>query len=157
MKESILLSVRAKEGAAAPDDGQAEALRYALALCRELGARLTVLAVTEDDPEGTHWLCVQERRREEAREGLLPTLEAARRLAAGEGVECSVEGRVGDFFAEVETWAKRHRPHLVMVACPPPIPSLRWCQDVASQLRGRLRCPVVSLVPRPFQDRVVQP
>lgn len=141
MKESVLLSVRS-------EDKPQEAVRYALALCRDMGARLTVLAVAEEDATNTHWLCVQERLREETRASMSPALETALALAAREGVECTVESRIGDFYGEVEAYAERQKPHLVIIACPPPKKlSLRWCQRVACELRGRLSCPVVSLVP----------
>jgi nucleotide-binding universal stress UspA family protein len=138
--ERILLSVRA-------EDRQLEAVRYALALCRETGARLTVLAVARELTSDTHWLCVQEKLREEARAGMLPALEAVRALAEQEGVECGVAARVGDFYTEIESYAAREHPHLVIVACPPARnTSLRLCHEAASDLRGRLECPVVSLV-----------
>ena len=146
-KESVLLSVRA-EGSAPDDHSQVEAVRYALALCRDLGARLTVLAVAEQDWTDTHWLCVQERLREETRTRALKALGGVRVLAEHEGVECLVESRVGDFYDTVEAYARDLRPHLLIIACPlPPRSSLRWCQEVSCLLRAHLHCPVVSLVP----------
>jgi len=141
MSEHVLLSLRA-------EDNQGQAVRYALALCRDLGARLTVLAVAEEDTANTHWLCVQEKLREEAQARMLPALEGALDMARSEGVECLVESRVGDFYDEVFAFAGHCRPHLVIVACPPPRKQpLRWCQERTCELRGRLHCPVVSLVP----------
>ncbi len=141
MKQDILLSVRA-------EDDQQMAVRYALSLCRDLGARLTVLAVASDERADTYWLCVQERLREETFADMAPALRQSAALAAAGGVECRVESCIGDFYEQVEAYAERHRPHLVIVACPPPRKlSLRWCQEMACELRGRLGCPVVSLVP----------
>ncbi len=59
MVKSVLLGVRAQ-------DSQRAAVYYALALCRDVKARLTVLAVAEDRPADTPWLCIRERLREEA-------------------------------------------------------------------------------------------
>lgn len=139
--QRVLLGMRA-------EDSQLEAVGYALALCRDMGARLTVLAVAEEDTADTHWLCVQERWRQEARERTQAALEKVLELARREGVDCSVEGRVGAFEEEVASCAASRPPQLVLIACPPAKRlSLHWCREVAGQLRGRLRCPVVSLVP----------
>ncbi len=69
-------------------------------------------------------------------------------LAHGEGVECAVVGRVGDFREQMEVYAAGHQPQIVLVACPPlgTLP-LEWCQSMACRLRSRLDCPVVSLLP----------